>query len=244
MMEEKRQMDMGDRILYYTLCRKKIKNVNLRIHRDGSIVVSAPLRVPIGEIERILRLRASWIAQVLSRQSVQRKEEKTYQLWGKSCQVEMVPWQEGMKEYCVLVNKDDSRENLLAFCQKDPNDLARRRELWLAFLREQAQQEIPPLYERWQQHFCQSYGTAKQRLVIKPMTSRWGSRSAKTGRIALNLYLVCMPKAYLEYTIVHELCHLIRMDHSPAFHRLVEQNLPGASMIRSQMRHQPISEPL
>ena len=41
-----------------------------------------------------------------------------------------------------------------------------------------------------------------------------------------------------QYTIVHELCHLLRMDHSPQFHQLVEENLPGSRVIASRMRHE------
>lgn len=91
MTEEKRQMDMGDRILYYTLCRKKIRNVNLRIHRDGSIVVSAPLRVPIGEIERILRLRASWMRRCYPGKVYSGKRKKRISFGGRAARWRRFP---------------------------------------------------------------------------------------------------------------------------------------------------------
>ena len=94
----------------------------------------------------------------------------------------------------------------------------------------------------WAEHFREKYrlDTRKIRLAIKPMTSRWGSYSKRTGTIALSLYLSSKPSEFLEYTIVHEFCHMIYMDHSPASHALTEENLPGAMGIRKRMKENPI----
>lgn len=54
--------------LQYTLTRKKIKNLNLRIQEGGSLVVSAPLRMPKDQIEGFIRQKAAWI--VKTRQKV------------------------------------------------------------------------------------------------------------------------------------------------------------------------------
>ena len=57
------------------------------------------------------------------------------------------------------------------------------------------------------------------------MSSRWGSCSAQ-GRISLNTHLVKVSDALIEYVVVHELCHLRHLDHSPRFYRLMERSLP------------------
>lgn len=49
----------------YTLIRKKVKNINLRVRTDGSVSVSAPLRTPIHEIEFFMASRASWVLKSL-----------------------------------------------------------------------------------------------------------------------------------------------------------------------------------
>lgn len=45
----------------YTLTRKRVKNVNLRIAPDGGVAVSAPDRMPKREIEAFLRQKAAWV---------------------------------------------------------------------------------------------------------------------------------------------------------------------------------------
>ena len=64
------------------------------------------------------------------------------------------------------------------------------------------------------------------RIVLKRMSSQWGSLSSD-GAMALDLSLVLARPSAFEYVLVHELCHLIRADHSPAFWREVETRFPA-----------------
>lgn len=46
----------------YVLVRKRVKNINLRVRRDGSVAVSAPRRTPLAQIDAFVAGRAAWIA--------------------------------------------------------------------------------------------------------------------------------------------------------------------------------------
>ena len=52
----------------------------------------------------------------------------------------------------------------------------------------------------------------------------------------LNAALVHCPARHIDYVIVHELCHILHPDHSPAFHAAVRSFLPGADTLRAEMR--------
>jgi predicted metal-dependent hydrolase len=57
-------------------------------------------------------------------------------------------------------------------------------------------------------------------LSIRDQRSRWGSCSNR-GVLSFNWRLICAPQAVLNYVVVHELCHIVRHDHSPVFWQMV-----------------------
>ena len=73
------------------------------------------------------------------------------------------------------------------------------------------------------------------RVSVKKMRSRWGSCSGR-GNISVNLLLGHLPDELLEYVVVHEVCHLLRHDHSKAFWSLVASHLPDHRFRKIELR--------
>src|SRR3989339_692728 len=71
----------------------------------------------------------------------------------------------------------------------------------------------------------EAYNFQCKRISIRNQKSRWGSCSRK-GNINLNYKIVFLPEKYLNYIIVHELCHLKEFNHSKRFWDLVSQVIP------------------
>lgn len=46
----------------YTLARRRVRNINLRVRADGSVAVSASARVPVAVVDAFVAGRADWIA--------------------------------------------------------------------------------------------------------------------------------------------------------------------------------------
>ncbi len=63
------------------------------------------------------------------------------------------------------------------------------------------------------------------KLSIKSQRSRWASCSKK-GSLNFNLLLAAAPPEVIDYVIIHELMHLIEMDHSSRFWQLVKEADP------------------
>ena len=79
---------------------------------------------------------------------------------------------------------------------------------------------------RWLPPQLATLPRAPRRFRLKPMRSQWGSL-APDGTVALDLALVLGRESAFEYVLIHELCRLLRRDHSAAFWREVEARCPG-----------------
>ncbi|MEN6389354.1 MAG: SprT family zinc-dependent metalloprotease [Syntrophomonas sp.] len=64
------------------------------------------------------------------------------------------------------------------------------------------------------------------RVFIKAQRSRWGSCSS-LGNLNFNWKIVLLPPAVFDYIIVHEMCHLVYLNHSRQFWNLVASILPN-----------------
>lgn len=80
-----------------------------------------------------------------------------------------------------------------------------------------------------------TWGLPQPRLTVRAMRRRWGSCSS-TGKVTLNLHLIKMPVALLDYVIHHELCHLLEMNHSPRFYALMDAAMPDWRGHRHNLR--------
>ena len=69
-------------------------------------------------------------------------------------------------------------------------------------------------------------GVEPGKLSIRCQHTRWGSCAAGSRTISLNCQLMRVSEDLRDYVVVHELCHLLQPNHSPAFWALVERQLP------------------
>ena len=91
----------------------------------------------------------------------------------------------------------------------------------IAELRKLAKEVLPPKVERFAKIMGLKYG----RITITSAKTRFGSCSSK-GNISYSYLLMTYPEAAREYVVVHELAHLVEMNHSPAFYKVVAGVMP------------------
>jgi predicted metal-dependent hydrolase len=72
-------------------------------------------------------------------------------------------------------------------------------------------------------------------LSIRGQKTRWGSCSSHKN-IVLNYKLIFLPEEFVDYVIIHELCHTVHLNHSKSFWKLVESFFPNYSECRKMSR--------
>ena len=90
--------------------------------------------------------------------------------------------------------------------------------------------------------YSQIMGLKYGRITITSAKTRFGSCSSK-GNISYSYRLMLYPEAAREYVVVHELAHLVHMDHSPTFYALIERYLPDYKSRRKLLKDSNISMP-
>ena len=98
-------------------------------------------------------------------------------------------------------------------------------------LRAQARAELPLRL----QELADQHGLHVTRISIRNQRTRWGS-CGRDGHVCLNWRLVVMPDWVRDYVMIHELMHLKRLDHSPAYWRLVAAACPRYREARQWLR--------
>jgi predicted metal-dependent hydrolase len=89
------------------------------------------------------------------------------------------------------------------------------------FLRREARRDLESASLR----FAGELGRTVRRVTVRDQSSRWGSCST-TGLLSFSWRLILAPSHILEYLAAHEVAHLVEMNHSAKFWRVVHRLCP------------------
>ena len=98
-------------------------------------------------------------------------------------------------------------------------------------LREEARALVHARLHELNQH----YGFCWRQVSIRNQKTCWGSCSAKKN-LNFNYKILHLPEHLRDYVLVHELCHLKELNHSPRFWQLVEYTIPDYRVHRRALR--------
>lgn len=74
-----------------------------------------------------------------------------------------------------------------------------------------------------------------RRISIRNQKTRWGSCSSN-GNLNFNYKIIFLPDYLAEYLIIHELCHLVHLDHSKNFWNLVGEMFPDYKKAQKELK--------
>jgi len=146
----------------------------------------------------------------------------------------------------VTIPSRGSKREAMLFYQQQRAWVARQQQR-VAALRRELPADLPPAEQRRLRaeaarvlpprllELAASLGLAVRKVSIRNQKHRWGSCST-SGTISLNWRLVTMPDWVRDYVLYHELMHMKRMDHSPAFWKLVASVCPNYQEARRWLR--------
>ena len=200
------------------LFNPRLKNSYIQISADNSITIKTPYKSQ-SFIDSLLNEKKLWIKKQLEKNRL--------------CPKKVVNLEDEVLIFGEIYSIDSSEATLL-------------REK-LQRLKNPDQQKILKAYDSFYKELAKIYLSEEikkyakimdlsfSELKFRKMKSRWGSCSSKRV-ITLNSELMKLPKEQISYVVIHELAHLVHMNHSKAFHNLVESYLPNAKLIRKELK--------
>lgn len=217
----KKKIYYKGRLIEYELEKKRVKNINLRLDREGNISVSAPRYVSAGAVEAFILSRAE---RILGRQDELRRSRaaladsrESVTIAGECLRPVIVP---GKRDRAYLEN------GRLLITLREPESGEGFEKAVDGLLRALCEKRVKASVERVFPIF-EAMGVKMPELSFRRMKRTWGNCRPAEGRLCFNTALARVPEECLEYVVYHELCHFIRPDHSPRFHALMTRLLPG-----------------
>jgi predicted metal-dependent hydrolase len=202
-----------DQAIYPVRIRRhrQARRYTLRIHAASrEIILTMPPRGSVREAKEFAQKNGGWIAARLRRlpEAAPFADGTLLPLRGVQHRIVHRPGQRGT----VWPETGTDGEVLLCVAGEAPHIDRRVSD----FLRREALRDLEVSSRRAAERF----GVSIKRISVRDQSSRWGSCST-TGVLSYSWRLILAPPFVLDYLAVHEVAHLIEMNHSPRFWRLV-----------------------
>ena len=174
-----------------------------RSARGEGFTVSYPKQLPLREVQAFVDAHEGWIkAHHEPSQSLGFGDEIPYR---------------GQR---LLITTSDKRGVRFAADRLEVKSANPSRSIATA-LKTQAQAFANPRVD----HYAERVGSYANEIRWRDPKTRWGSCDNK-GNIMLSWRLIMTPDWVFDYVIAHECAHLVHMDHSPKFWKLVKDIYP------------------
>ena len=205
--------------------RSKRKTLSLTVLKNGNVIVKAPINMSDEIINNFVEAKQSWIREKLSSiKETQNKFEdvisgEKIMIYGNKYSV--------LKADIKQIQTSDKFE-LFVPAKFNKEKQTKAIILWFKKLAKKVLAERLSFVEK-------RINLKSTSFKIGDSRGRWGSCNSY-GNIILNYRVVMLPPAIIDYVIVHELCHLLELNHSKRFGQNVGKFLPNYEIQRKNIK--------
>lgn len=217
------KIELESGIIEFTVEYRKRKTLSIKITPPDNIVVISPIGVSEDKIKEIVKKKGKWIVKKLDElkdidyQSLNKefKNDETFMYLGKNYTLKIVINRD-LKTPIIKLHEN----NLILYTSKSEKTILKKAlEL---FYREKCTERI---IERVN-YYKNIIDKEPRNFKVKEQKKRWGSCTSR-GDIYFNWRIIMAPPDIVDYIVVHEMCHLIHLNHSKEFWNLVKIIIPN-----------------
>ena len=202
------------------------KTLNISVERDKSVIVRAPSSLSKERIEEIVQKKKLWILEKINHSQKYPGEVEIKEFVSGETLMYLG------KNYDLKIVKEDI--DGLIFDSGFKISESNRFKAKMIFKKWLMEQGLDRIKSRTT-YFAKNLGVKYKEIKISDMKYRWGSCTVK-GNLVFNWRIIKAPITVMDYIIVHELAHLIELNHSPEFWNIVAVQLPEYEKARTWLR--------
>lgn len=220
-----RTVEADGNAISYTLERKPVKNINLRIRADQCVYVSAPKDVAAKMVDAFVVEKSAYILRALKKFKDKNRETVSENNFVNGETVKFLGRNLRLKIKNASRSKVESDESYVTLYVKDVQDADLKKRVLETWLRKKCKDEITAICKKVYPQ-VKKYGIAFPEIQLREMVSRWGSCSPKKGFVTFNTALIAMPVSCIEYVVTHEFTHFLYPNHSKKFYQQLATFMP------------------
>ena len=198
----------------------KRKTAAIKIQK-GKVYVMVPDGLTLSAIESLVANRSRWINEKLAiQQQIMAIKPKAFVAGERfSCLDKRHPLKIVAGRFPVIKLHQD--ELVVSVRDETADNAPVIKQLLIKWYKRQAESELRNKTLR----YAGIIGVKPTSVTVKAFKARWGSCSI-TGGIQYNWKIMIAPDRIVNYVVIHELCHIMHHNHSPAFWKAVERYCP------------------
>lgn len=219
--------DLAEPCLEYELSRnRQSRRISLRFKGSGHVLVTAPSRVSLSQVDAFIGQHLDWLAeqerryrQVEAQLGIPPFEPKhlgQLLLLGQRASIEL-----GASYSRLVENQHGLLLKLALPLSSSPEEVSNAISQWC---KQEARERIGLVFDR----LIPRAQKRPQRWQLSGAKTRWGVCTDRQS-IRISWRLIFLPPEAMTYVVAHELAHLVYFDHSPAFWEEVNRIDPDSA---------------
>ncbi len=227
------KFEYGTKVIEFEVTYRKRKTIEIGVEPPDIITVVAPEGIDDETLLRYVRLKAKWIVQKLYeiREIQTRHIDREYVngesflYLGRNYTLYIVD-NNSLK---FPITKLFQGKFLIETPSRDQTSMKLSMEDWY---RQKTLEKVSERIAYYQKYF----EVEPTQIKVKEQKKRWASCTSRR-ELLFNWRCTMAPAWVLDYIVVHEMCHMIHMDHSKAFWMMVENIMPDYEKRREWLKN-------
>ena len=230
-----RKIFLGNREIGIEFERKRIKNINVRVRRDGTLYCSLPYYASIKEAEAFIVSKQDYLLESLDKMI---SEEKTKSLSrqfidGEVFMVLGVPM--SLKVLKAAKNTCRAENGIITLEVTDPSDYRKKYMTYEKWRRACLRSVVVDYCNELFPLFARKGVQPPQKITLGEYKSFWGECFAKRGELKFSYRLFEKDRELIRYVVVHEFAHFLVPNHSSRFWAVVAEIVPDYKELRKRL---------